>query len=319
MLRAPSYFVSHGTALHTLDPLSAPLLALRAEGDRALRRGGLRAVVVLSAHWFAVGSRIGVGASTEPPTIHDHPSAHLYSFRYPARGDPALAAQVAQLLTHAGFEARLEDERGLDHGAWLALEMLLPGAPLPVVPVALPAVGSDAATYVRFGEALAPLRAAGVLLLCSGGATHNQDYFRHEFLGRRLSMGGDEASLASRRAALKEAELHVPSWSVDFDAWLTAALARTPAAARSAELRRYAMAPGGARSHPEPSHLLPALVFAGTAPVAAAQVAVDGFNGSPLLGRLDASVSTEDEDEAGAVKVAAGYQYGLSMSCYRLA
>ena len=39
---APAYFVSHGTALHTLDPLGGPLAALRAEGARSLRGVGAR-------------------------------------------------------------------------------------------------------------------------------------------------------------------------------------------------------------------------------------------------------------------------------------
>ncbi len=98
----------------------------------------VRAVIVLSAHWYSARGYIGVGASNFPETIHDHPSQHLYNFHYPARGDPILADEVAQHLQDAGFDTRFEKNRGLDHGAWIALELLFPGARLPVIPVALP-------------------------------------------------------------------------------------------------------------------------------------------------------------------------------------
>ena len=289
---AHSFFVSHGTSLHSLDAASAPYQALRSAGARALEGGKLRAVVVLSAHWYSPsGAPTGVGASLAPATVHDHPSQHMYSFRYPAAGDAALSARVAALLTAAGFPSALEPGRGLDHGAWLALELLLPGAPLPVVPVALPACDDDAA-MLRFGQALAPLRAEGVLLLCSGAATHSQSFFRTQLLSRALGWGGDEAASRARRVALAQAEATVAAdapWSVAFDAWLSGALAMKQPAERAATLLRHAAAPGAALAHPEPSHLLPALVFAGTA----------------------------GEDTLGSQKVAAGYQYGLSMSAFR--
>jgi len=288
---APSFFVSHGTALHTLDPETACFRALRAEGRRALAaQPPPRGVVVVSAHWAASSAAaVGVGGSAAPETVHDHPSQHLFSFRYAARGDAALTERVAALLRAGGLGARVDPARGLDHGAWLALELLFPGAPLPVVPVALPAGGPEA--LARFGEALRALRAEGVALVFSGAATHNQDFFRAEFLGRGLDMGGRAKAVAARRAGIAEAEAAVARaapWSVEFDNWLTQALARETPAARRAALEGVAGAPGAALAHPEPSHFLPALAFA----------ASSGAGG-------------------GAVKVAGGFQYGLSMTAYR--
>ena len=153
----------------------------------------------------------------------------------------------------------------------------------------LPAEDSGDA-FLRFGEALAPLRERGIALVCSGGATHNQDFFRLQFVTRRLPMGGDDAAVAERRLAILEGEAAIERnapWSVAFDGWLTSTLARTGPAERNADLLRYTDAPGAAMSHPEPSHFWPLLVFAGASPT------------------------------GGADRIASGFQHGLSMSAYR--
>jgi 4,5-DOPA dioxygenase extradiol len=296
---APSFLISHGTALHTLDAETACFRALRAEGARALSAAPPpRAVVVVSAHWATSShpAAVGVGGATTPETIHDHPAQHLFAFRYPARGDAVLAERVAALLRGPGpgpgpgLGARVDPSRGLDHGAWLALELLFPGAPLPVVPVELPA-GGGAEALARLGEALRALRGEGVALVFSGATTHNQDFFRGEFARRRLGMGGSVGELAARRAGVAEAEASVTvsaPWSVAFDAWVTNSLARETPAARLAALEGFADAPGSALAHPEPSHFLPLIAFAASSDVG-----------------------------GGAVKVAGGFQYGLSMSAFR--
>lgn len=319
--RAPAFFVSHGTALLSLDAGSGALRALRDEGARALRTApSLRGLVVLSAHWASAsppGGALGVGAARGAlATIHDHPARHLFSFDYGARGDAALSARVAQLLAQgggggAGWAPRLDPSRGLDHGAWLALETLFPGAPLPVVPVELPAPGGGGDALLRLGAALAPLLDEGVAVICSGAATHNQEFFREQLLGgpRAVGLGGGAADVAARRAAVADAERAVERdapWSVAFDSWLSAALTRDGGAGPDArELLAWARAPGAARAHPEPSHLEPALVFAGLARAAAA---------------ADAAARGADATGAGegaVVKVAHGYQFGLSLSAFR--
>ena len=233
---------------------------------------------------------VEVGCAASPQTIHDHPSEHLYSFRYPAKGNIDMSRRVAQHLNDGGFSTSLVEDRGLDHGAWLALELLFPDAPLPVVPVSVPA-GSDATTLMRFGTALAALRAEGVVVICSGAATHNQDRFRSQFLSRRLRLGGDDVAVSARRVALLQAEATVATdapASVAFDQWLTETLACGTHEERAVRLQHVHKAPGAVDAHPEPSHWQPVLIFAGTA------AASDG----------------------GASKIASGFQYGLSMSSF---
>jgi len=190
----PVAFISHGSPMLALDQ-GAWSQALQAwAGSLA----GVRAVVVMSAHWEGAGA-IGVTAAVQPKTMHDFsgfPEA-LYQLQYPAPGDPVLARQVAELLRGDGMEAALDATRPFDHGAWVPLMKLFPGAQMPVIQVALPASRTPGSVF-RAGQALAPLREEGVLLLASGGVVHNL---------RRLDWSGDPGP---------------EPWAKGFDDWIEA-------------------------------------------------------------------------------------------------
>lgn len=230
MPNQPVVFISHGAPTFALEPgLLGPKLAALGQGLH-----GVRAVLVVSAHWQAHGADV-TGAAA-PSTVHDFggfPEA-LYRLRYPAPGAPELAAEAVALLRAAKFESTVDLQRGLDHGAWVPLLHLFPRADVPVLQVALPRdLGGESA--LRLGAALAPLRQRGVLLVGSGGITHNlRDYFR-----------GPTAAVD-----------YVPR----FVAW-----ARDRLQARDAvALAHYRSAtPDGVRAHPSEEHFLPLLVAFG--------------------------------------------------------
>lgn len=163
----PTLFVSHGAP----DLLLTEHAVLDVWRDTAARLPRPEAVVVVSAHW--VSGSIGITAAESPTTIHDFggfPDA-LYDIRYPAPGNPALAAEIETLLLAEGLGAHRDGTHGLDHGAWVPLSVMYPGADIPVVQVALPAGGLE--LCLRLGAALAPLRERDVLILGSGGSVHN--------------------------------------------------------------------------------------------------------------------------------------------------
>lgn len=228
----PTLFISHG----------APDLLLGDSPTRAFlsglgrRLGRPRAVVVFSAHWLTPSPRIG--ACRTPQTIHDFfgfPEA-LYRLQYPAPGDPALARRIVERLTAAGLQAETDAERGLDHGVWVPLMLMYPQADIPVVPVSLqPALGP--AHHLRLGEALAGLSEEGVLILGSGGLTHNLRELRPE----------DEAP---------------PEWVSAFTEWVAGRLAAND---RPALLDYRRLAPQAARNHPTEEHLLPLFSALGAA------------------------------------------------------
>lgn len=230
MSALPAVFVSHGAPTLALED-GAAYRFLRGFGGELERP---RAIVVASAHWTTAAP--AVCSTAQPQTIHDFSGfpAALYQIAYPAPGAPALARRATALLAEAGIDAALDQRRGLDHGAWVPLMLMYPAADIPVLQVALqPRLGPR--HHLDLGRALAPLREDGVLILGSGGATHNL---------RELG-------------ALDSAP---PPWAVEFSGWFDHTIA---AGDREALLNYRALAPHAVRSHPTEEHLLPLFVAAG--------------------------------------------------------
>jgi 4,5-DOPA dioxygenase extradiol len=164
----PSLFLSHGSPMLAVE--DSPTGRFLDQLGTLLPRP--RAIVVASAHF--VHARPTLTATPSPETIHDFggfPDA-LYQIRYPSAGAPALAHDIAGRLTSAGFEAREDDHHGLDHGVWVPLRRMYPASDIPVVALSVnPAQSAE--WHYRLGRALAPLREEGVLVVGSGGFSHN--------------------------------------------------------------------------------------------------------------------------------------------------
>ena len=105
---------------------------------------------------------------------------------FESRGSPTLSKRVLELLGESGITAR-PAQRGLDHGVFVPLRSMFPGAKtdIPIVQVSLYA-SEDPAKTIALGEALAPLRGPskqcrprltradeGVLIIGGGMAVHN--------------------------------------------------------------------------------------------------------------------------------------------------
>ena len=164
----PSLFLSHGS----------PMMALE-DSPTARFLDGLgtllpkpRAVLIASAHFTADSPTLT--SNLAPETIHDFGGfpRPLYEIRYPAPGAPALAAEIAERLGAAGFDSRVDERTGIDHGAWVPLRRMYPQADIPVVALSV-SPAQTAAWHYRLGLALAPLREQGVLVIGSGGYSHN--------------------------------------------------------------------------------------------------------------------------------------------------
>jgi 4,5-DOPA dioxygenase extradiol len=228
----PTLFISHG----------APPLALKpgAIGDfwRDLGESLPRpdSVLAISAHWF---TDLPLVASTDKPeTIHDFYGfpEEFYRIRYPAPGAPALAKHVLDLLKSAGIPASADPRYGLDHGAWVPLKSLYPKADVKVAQLSVQPA-RDARWHYRIGQALAALREEGVLILATGGATHNL---------REIDPRGGPP----------------PEWATQFDDWLGEALET----GRLEDLLDWERkAPNARRAHPSPEHFLPLFVALGAA------------------------------------------------------
>ena len=133
-----------------------------------------QAILSISAHWYVSGTFLT--GDEHPRTIHDFGGfpRELYDQQYPAPGSVELAKRVSKLV---GKGASLRTDWGLDHGTWTVLKYLRPEADVPVVQLSIDG-RLRAAGHLAIGEALAPLREEGVLILGSGNVTHN---LRHAF------------------------------------------------------------------------------------------------------------------------------------------
>jgi 4,5-DOPA dioxygenase extradiol len=236
MTAPPALFVSHGAPTFALEPgrLGA---ALRSLGSCL---SGVKAVLVVSAHWQSRTTR--VMTTPTPETVHDFGGfpAELYRLKYPAPGAPEAARAAARLLAAGGLVVAEDAERGLDHGAWVPLMHLFPDARVPVFQVAMPSDLSTVAAW-RLGRILGPLRDQGILIVGSGSLTHNLYEVRQN--------GSDSEPYAR-----------------EFADWVRAAVLERD----TDRLIRYRReAPHAERAHPTEEHYLPLLVALGASSTAA--------------------------------------------------
>ena len=228
MAPQPALFVSHGSPMILFEPSPARdfLAGLAGQVERP------DAIVMVSAHHDM--AEAVVSAAQAPATIHDFGGfpQKLFDVRYPAKGDPRLAAEVAALVTEAGIPAFLDPARGLDHGAWVPLMLAWPDAGVPVVQLSISSAHPPEWHY-RVGQALAPVRDRNVLVIGSGSLTHN---------------------LRAVFAAGRNHDATVPEWVSAFADWIKA---RFDAGDTDAVLHAVERAPFGVRNHPTMDHILP--------------------------------------------------------------
>ncbi len=207
------------------------------------------AILVVSAHWEEHKPTVTSGAL--PSLIYDYYGfpKESYEVKYPAPGSPELASKVADLLGKAGIEAKLDGQRGFDHGLFVPLKLMYPNADIPCVQLSL--VNSlQAKEHIQIGKALADLRKGNVLIVGSGFSFHNiKEFF---------------ASSTPETQAMNQS----------FEQWLIDTCSNTQysEAEREHKLVNWDSAPGASYCHPREEHLLPLHVCYGIASTAAKQV-----------------------------------------------
>jgi 4,5-DOPA dioxygenase extradiol len=180
------------------------------------------AILAISAHWYEPGT--AVTAMAAPRTIHDFGGfpAELYTVKYPAPGNPALAERVKELL--APLPVELDQDWGLDHGTWSVLTHVFPGADVPVVQLSLDETQTSEFHY-NLGKQLAPLRDEGILVIGSGNLVHNLHSYawgrhpakpfdwavRFEEQARAFLQAGEDAPLVAYERLGRDAMLSIPT------------------------------------------------------------------------------------------------------------
>lgn len=238
----PVIFAAHGAPILLDD---APWMAQLGSWAAAMPKP--ESILMVSAHWEARPTTLG--ATRTLPLVYDFSGfpERYYRTQYAAPGAPELAARVGDLLTERGIACTSDPRRGLDHGAYVPLVAMYPGADVPVLQISMP--GLDARELVDLGRALAPLRDDGVLIFGSGFLTHNM------------------------RFAFRPG---TPEWARDFDDWVAGALSRLDV---DSLIDFQARAPAARTALPTWEHYAPVLVAAGAVAAARPRVAfpITGF------------------------------------------
>ncbi|MGW0175916.1 dioxygenase family protein [Rhodococcus sp. NPDC003322] len=245
-LAMPALYLSHGAPPLVDDALWVSQLERWA---RDLPRP--KAILMVSAHWESAPLTIG-SVTTGTPLVYDFGGfdPKYYRVQYASPGAPDLARQVAALMPDNEPVCHQPD-RGLDHGAYVPLTVMYPGADIPVLQMSMPTL--DPERLLHLGERLRPLREQGVLIVGSGFTTHGLPFLR--------DWTPDAAA---------------PGWSAEFDAW-----ARERFAAGDVDnlVDFRSQAPGMPYAHPTIEHFAPLFVALGASsdPEQTPEQVIDGF------------------------------------------
>ncbi len=212
----------HKDLIHFLKKIAPTLIAPPA------------AIVVISAHWEENVATITSGAN--PALIYDYFGfpAESYEIEYPAPGNPELAQKIFALLQQNNIEAKLDEQRGFDHGLFVPLKIMFPAANIPCVQLSL-INNLEPYAHISVGNALSSLMQENILIIGSGFSFHNM------------------------RALLSQSSAAVDSKNEEFEHWLIDTCTNIKLSPQEQEKRliHWSDAPSARYCHPREEHLLP--------------------------------------------------------------
>lgn len=198
-------------------------------------------ILVVSAHWEE--NEATVMGAKKPAMFHDYygfPS-EAYEITYPAPGSPEFAKRIVRTLEMNDIPARIDPQRGFDHGLFIPLKMMYPAADIPALQLSL-IRGLDPGAHIALGKALRDLKEENILVIGSGFSFHNMRAFAWEGNGK-------------------------PDPANDlFQNWLIeACTAPISQSEREKRLIEWEQAPSARYCHPREEHLLPLHICLGLA------------------------------------------------------
>lgn len=198
-------------------------------------------ILVISAHWEENAATL-LGAEN-PAMFYDYYGfpAQAYEIQYPAPGSPKDAKRIVELLAKHHVPAKIDSQRGFDHGLFIPLKMMYPEADIPSLQLSLVS-GLNAATHIALGKALQELKHENILVIGSGFSFHNMRAFSWE--SKAEPDPGNDA----------------------FQNWLIeTCTGDLTSAEREQRLVDWSKAPAARYCHPREEHLLPLHVCQGMA------------------------------------------------------
>jgi 4,5-DOPA dioxygenase extradiol len=198
-------------------------------------------ILVISAHWEESAATL-LGAQN-PPMFYDYYGfpAQAYEISYPAPGSPEYANRIAENLKENNIPARVDPQRGFDHGLFIPLKLMYPEADIPCLQLSL-LRGLNPGAHIALGKAIRELNNENILVIGSGFSFHNMRAFSWEGIG-----APDPANEA-------------------FQNWLIE-VCTSPISSSEREQRliEWQKAPSARYCHPREEHLLPLHVCQGMA------------------------------------------------------
>ena len=234
--RMPVLFVGHGSPMNAIEDNQYRRSWQELGGEFGTRLPRPQLILCISAHWLTTGWWLtGMDA---PRTIHDFGGfpPELFAQQYPAPGAPAIAQEFSRAMVRPPLG--LDQDWGLDHGAWSVLKPMFPDADIPVIQLSMD-YARPPAEHLALGRQLKALRGQGVLLVGSGNIVHN-------------------LRVARRDAASNQAY----DWAVEFDGKIAALMEKGDYAALAEFQQLGSLAQ---LAHPTHDHYLPLLYAAGAA------------------------------------------------------
>lgn len=198
-------------------------------------------ILVISAHWEEPEATL-MGAE-KPTMFYDYYGFpdKAYEITYPASGSPEQAKRIVDLLKENHLAARIDPQRGFDHGLFIPLKLMYPQADIPSIQLSL-IRGLDPTAHIALGRALRRLVNTNILVIGSGFSFHNLSAFSFE---------GIDAPDPANDA---------------FQDWLIETCAGTNTQSeREKRLIEWEKAPSARYCHPREDHLLPLHVCFGMA------------------------------------------------------
>jgi aromatic ring-opening dioxygenase catalytic subunit (LigB family) len=199
------------------------------------------AILVNSAHWEESAATL-IGAQN-PAMFYDYYGFpdEAYEITYPAPGSPELANRIAGLLINNNIPARIDPQRGYDHGLFIPLKLMYPQADIPSLQLSL-LRGLNPAAHIALGKALRGLMQENILVIGSGFSFHNLRAFSWQGIG-----APDPANDAFQ------------NWLIEV---CTGPITQPE---REQRLIEWEKAPSARYCHPREEHLLPVHVCLGMA------------------------------------------------------
>jgi 4,5-DOPA dioxygenase extradiol len=255
------YFSHGGGPLPILgDPSHRAMVDFMMQLPSRLRKPD--AILVISAHWEeSVATLLG---AQSPPLFYDYYGFpdEAYEITYPAPGNPGLANRIAGLLNRNNIPARVDPERGFDHGLFIPLKLMYPQADIPSTQLSL-LRGLNPDAHIALGKALRELMHENILVIGSGFSFHNMGAFSWQ-------------------------ENNTPDPANDaFQNWLIdVCTGPIDQAEREQRLIEWEKAPSARYCHPREEHLMPLHVCLGMAGKQATVVFDDYILGKRALAFL---------------------------------